>query len=104
MNNYYSDNNWINFTVEFNWTYANSTTVTGSNSCTTGSIPYSVTTVQNSDDTITITFDGGGTSKQVYLVKNKNINPATVTATLVSNGSFVAANQGYLPVFTFGRQ
>jgi len=104
MDNFYSDGNWINYTVEMNYTYVSNTSGSETNPCVnnvTANVIY--TASQNTDGSINLTVNpGNGTT--VYQVKSKDITPTSIKATMVSNGNSIAATDGYLPVLTFTRQ
>lgn len=103
LNGYFSNTNWTNLTPEFNFVYASGTSATGSNACFSASATYSITLVENINNTVTVTFDAGGTAKQVYLVNVNDITSNSIKGTLISNGSAVATTLGYTVVYTYTR-
>lgn len=98
-----------NLTPEFNFIYVSGTSVNGINQCPTPAPPtiYAVTVVENTDHSVTLTLDAGGSAKYVYSVNANDITATSIKATLVSKGNggsyLNASTEGYLVVYTYTR-
>lgn len=99
----FTNTNWLQLTPEFNFIFNQDGSATMTNACIAASSSAKVTAVKNSDDTVTITIDGGGTAVQVYKLTSKNTSASSVKASLISDGNFVSATAGYNVVMTFTR-
>lgn len=100
----FANTNWQKITPEFTFVYGGNTSAAGSNDCITASANYAITATQNSDGTVNITFDAGGSSAQVYNVKSKAITSNLITTTFISVGGVVSSNYGYKVIVKFTRQ
>jgi len=103
LTGYFSNTNWTNLTPEFNFVYASGISATGTNACISASASYTITVVENTDHTVTVTLDAGGSAKQVYNVNVNDITATSIKGTLISNGSAVSSTNGYTVVYTYTR-
>lgn len=89
----FANTNWKSITPEENYTYSTGNAVQQTNNCATVNIGLTFTVVQNSDQSVTITFSNG----DIYNVITKNITTNSIKAKYLTGST----TSGYVVVITF---